>query len=58
MSNMGHPSSFVEEDPAVINVPVGSTLHENVFFYDGGDLNLLYWNGTSWQPWSNLGLIN
>jgi hypothetical protein len=55
--NMGHTGSGVFTDPAVINVQLGSALHENVFYYDGGDLNLLAWNGSSWQPWQNLGLI-
>ena len=61
MTNMGYPSTGVFTDPAITNVQVGlpvSTQHENVYVYDGADLYLRYWDGTSWQPWENLGLIN
>jgi hypothetical protein len=55
-ANLGHPGSGVFTDPAVINY--FSTPYENLYTYDGADLNFLGWNGSSYHPWQNLGPIN
>jgi hypothetical protein len=53
---LGNPGvSLYGGDPSVVNYPVGSTVHENIFITVGGNLYLDYWDGSKWNWAPSLG---